>query len=74
MKKIITLLFASLLLATSAQAAGMVGVKLGIGELDAENNSYTAGSTTVASQSGDKKMNSVLYLLNLKYLQLMVYH
>ena len=52
MKKIITLLFgASLFLATSAQAAGLVGVKLGLGSLDAENDSYTAGSTTVASQS-----------------------
>ena len=55
MKKLITLLFASLMIATSAQSAGMVGVKLGIGELDAENNSYTAGDTTVASQSGDTK-------------------
>ena len=39
------------MLATSAQAAGLVGVKLGVGELDAQSNSYTAGSTTVASQS-----------------------
>ena len=55
MKKLITLFFgASLMLATSAQAAGLVGVKLGVGELDAENNSYTAGSTTVASQSASK--------------------
>ena len=55
MKKLITLLFASLMLATSAQSAGMVGVKLGIGELDAENQAYTAGSTDVAAQSGDTK-------------------
>jgi len=52
MKKLITLLFgASLMLATSAQAAGLVGLKFGTGSLDAENDSYTAGGTTVASQS-----------------------
>tara|TARA_B100001059_G_C17753813_1_gene538734 strand:+ start:335 stop:967 length:633 start_codon:yes stop_codon:yes gene_type:complete len=55
MKKLITLLFASLMFTASVQAAGMVGVKLGMGELDAENKSYTAGSTTVAAQSGDSK-------------------
>ena len=55
MKKLISILIgASLLLGTSAYASGMVGVKFGLGELDATNNSYTAGSTTVASQSGSK--------------------
>ena len=53
MKKVISVLFgASLLFATSAQAAGMAGIKLGIGELDAQNDAYTAGSTSVAAQSG----------------------
>ena len=55
MKKVISVLFgASLLFATSAQAAGMAGIKLGIGELDAQNDAYTAGSTSVAAQSGSK--------------------
>lgn len=53
MKKLITLLFASLMLASSVQAAGLVGVKLGMGEIDAENQAYTAGDTDVAAQSGD---------------------
>ena len=53
MKKLITLLFASLMLASSVQAAGLVGVKLGMGEIDAENQAYTAGGTDVAAQSGD---------------------
>ena len=52
MKKIINLLFgASLLFATSAQAENMVGVKLGIGELAADANSYTAGSNTYSAES-----------------------
>ena len=52
MKKIISFLFgASLMLATSANSAGMVGVKFGSGELDAENAAYTAGSTNYGSTS-----------------------
>ena len=54
MKKIISLLFgASLLFATSAQAEGMIGAKLGIGDLSADANSYTAGSTSYAAESKD---------------------
>ena len=54
MKKIISILFgASLLFAASAQAAGMVGVKIGQGELSGESDAYTAGGTSVAAQSGD---------------------
>jgi hypothetical protein len=54
MKKIINLLFgASLLIATSAQAEGMIGAKLGIGDLSADAQSYTAGSTTYAAESKD---------------------
>ena len=53
MKKIITMLFgASLLFATSAYSAGMVGVKFGMGEIDAESDAYTAGSNTYAAASG----------------------
>ena len=55
MKKIISILFgASLLLATSAQAEGMFGIKYGTGELDATKKAYTAGDTTYASQSKAK--------------------
>ena len=54
MKKIISILFgASLLVATSAQSAGMVGIKIGQGELNGENDAYTAGDTNIAAQSGD---------------------
>jgi len=54
MKKIINLLFgASLLIATSAQAEGMIGAKLGIGDLSADAQSYTAGSTSYAAESKD---------------------
>ena len=56
MKKIISILFgASLLLATSAQSAGMVGVKVGQGELSGESDSYTPGTAAskVAAQSAD---------------------
>ena len=55
MKKILSILFgASLLFATSAQAEGMVGIKYGVGELDATKNAYTAGSTTYAAASKAK--------------------
>ena len=54
MKKIISILFgASLLVATSAQSAGMVGIKIGQGELNGENDAYTAGDTNIAAQSAD---------------------
>ena len=56
MKKIISILFgASLLLTTSAQSAGMVGIKIGQGELNGENDSYTPGTAAskVAAQSAD---------------------
>jgi len=55
MKKILSILFgASLMLATSAQAEGMFGIKYGTGELDATKNAYTAGSTTYAAASKSK--------------------
>ena len=55
MKKILSILFgASLLLATSAQAEGVFGIKYGTGELDATKKAYTAGDTTYASQSKAK--------------------
>ena len=54
MKKIINLLFgASLLFATSAQATGMVGAKIGIGDLSADAQSYTAGSNSYSAESQD---------------------
>ena len=55
MKKILTILFgASLILATSAQAEGMFGIKYGTGELDATKKAYTAGSTSYAAASKAK--------------------
>ena len=55
MKKILSILFgASLLLATSAQAEGMIGIKYGTGELDATKKAYTAGDTDYASASKAK--------------------
>ena len=56
MKKIISILFgASLLIATSAQSAGMVGIKVGQGELNGESSGYTPGTagSAVAAQSAD---------------------
>ena len=56
MKKILSILFgASLLLATSAQAEGMIGIKYGTGELDATKNAYASSATnTYAAQSKSK--------------------
>ena len=54
MKKIINLLFgASLLFATSAQSEGMIGAKVGVGDLSADAKSYTAGSNSYAAESKD---------------------
>ena len=55
MKKILGILFgASLILASSAHAGGMLGLKYGNGDLDATKNGYTAGSTTYAASSKAK--------------------
>ena len=55
MKKILVLLFgASLLIATSAQAEGMFGIKFGTGELNATKKAYTAGSNAYGSGSKAK--------------------
>ena len=55
MKKLTIILISTLFtLTTSAFAGGMVGVKLGSGELEGNSKSYTAGSTTYAAKSGSK--------------------
>ena len=52
----ITILFVSglLTLTTSAFAGGMIGVKLGIGDLEGNSKSYTAGTNTYTAKSGSK--------------------
>ena len=50
----ILILSALLTLTTSVFAGGMVGVKVGTGELDGSSKAYTAGSTTYAAESGSK--------------------
>ena len=51
MKKVISILFASLLFGASAHAGGMIGVKYGNGDLEGTQNAYTAGSTTYNAQT-----------------------
>ena len=46
-----TLVGASMFLASSVLAGGMIGIKLGTGDLEATKNSYTAGSNTYAAQT-----------------------
>ena len=46
MKKVISILFASLLFAASAHAGGMIGVKYGNGDLEGTQNAYTAASNS----------------------------
>lgn len=53
MKKLITIISSILFFTSTAYSAGMVGLKVGLGEIDGENEAYTAGSTSVAAQSGD---------------------
>ena len=54
MKKIIISFFSLVLLTSSAFAGGMIGIKAGVGELDGNKKSYTAGSTTYTSQSASE--------------------
>ncbi len=55
MKKLIVLLFgAAFTFATSAFAGGLVGVKIGNGDLTGNAATYTAGSTSYGAQSGSK--------------------
>lgn len=51
MKKILSIIFVSLLFGSTAYAGGMVGIKAGWGELDATKKGYTAGSNAYGGQS-----------------------
>ena len=68
MKKIITMISASFLLASSALAdGGMIGVKYGFGDLEATKNSYAAGGHTYAAQSAseDHEYGAIFAEINL---------
>ena len=68
MKKIITILSASFLLAASALAdTGMVGVKYGLGDLEATKGSYAAGGHTYAAQtaSEDHEYGAIFLEINM---------
>ena len=55
MKKLIGLIFGTaLLFSTSAYSDVMVGVKIGNGDLEGTNDSYTAGTNTYASTTASK--------------------
>lgn len=64
MKKIITILFASLFLASVAQAGGMIGVKAGYGNLDG-NRTSTTELSGVSSASVDSEYGAIFAELNL---------
>mgnify|MGYP003949077739 FL=1 len=70
MKKIITILSASFLLAFSALAeTGMIGIKYGTGELDGTQNSYDdkrsgAGTIAARSASEDHEYGAIFLELN----------
>ena len=69
MKKI-TIIFISALftLTTSAFAGGMIGVKLGTGDLEGNKKAYTAGTNSYAAQSGskDSEFGAIFAELNIK--------
>ena len=69
MRKITTLFFLALFtLTTSVYAGGMIGVKLGQGDLEGNSKSYTAGSTTYAaiSASKDSDFGAIFAEVNIK--------
>jgi len=51
MKKIISIVIASFLFSVTANAGGMVGAKIGFGEIEGTKNSYTAGATAYAADT-----------------------
>ncbi len=53
MKKVISILFASLLFSVTAHAGGMIGIKYGTGELEGTKKAYTAGSNSYSAQTKD---------------------
>ena len=69
MKKI-TIIFISALftLTTSAFAGGMIGVKVGTGDLGGNKKAYTAGSNTYAASSGskDSQFGAIFAEINIK--------
>ena len=54
MKKLIIIVSSIILYASSVYSAGMVGIKVGTGDLEGNQAAYTAGSTTYAAQSKSK--------------------
>ena len=54
MKKLMVLITTAIFLATSAFAGGMIGVKIGKGDLEGTAKSYTAGGTTYGAATGSK--------------------
>ena len=51
MKKIISILFASLFLSVTAHAGGMIGIKYGTGELEGTKEACTAGSNSYSAET-----------------------
>ena len=69
MKKLTILTFSILFtISTSAFAGGMIGVKYGNGDLEGNAQSYTAGSTTYAAESGskDNEFGAIFAEINIK--------
>jgi len=68
--KKITIIFVATLftLTTSAFAGGMIGIKLGQGELEGNKKAYTAGTNTYAAGSGtkDSEFGAIFAEINIK--------
>jgi len=54
MKKLLIIVSSILFFTSTAYSAGMVGIKLGVGEIDADGDAYTSGSTSYAASSKSK--------------------
>ena len=67
MKKIISILFVSVLFTVSAHAGGMIGIKYGNGDLEGTKQAYTAGSKTYNAQtnSDDSEFGAIFAEVNL---------
>ena len=69
MKKLTILIFSILFtISTTAFAGGMIGVKYGNGDLEGNAQSYTAGATSYAAESGskDNEFGAIFAEINIK--------
>ena len=65
MKNIVTILFASIFLMSTANAGGMIGIKAGVGDLDGTRTSSVDAKGGASSASVDSEYGAIFAEVNL---------